>query len=219
MANISIFELLEGQRQTAYLIALTMIPGVGDVLAKKLIAYCGGVAEVFSASRPALRKIPNIGEVLAKAVHGSNVLELAGKELGFAEKHGIKVLSFLDPDYPQRLGHCVDAPIVLYVKGHADLNPGRVVSVVGTRTATRYGKSMTNTIIEELAEANVTVVSGLAYGIDITAHRAALKYGAPTLACLAHGLDRIYPGQHRKAAKDIARTGGLLSDFPTGRIS
>lgn len=193
-----------------------MIPGVGDVLAKKLIAYCGGVKEVFSKNRSALKQIPNIGEVLASAVQSSNVLQAAEKEITFADKHGIRILSFLDEDYPQRLKHCVDSPIVVYVKGKVSMNPERIVSIVGTRNATRYGKQLTENMVEELAAAKVTVISGLAYGIDITAHRASLKFGTLTMACLAHGLDRMYPKIHSKIAKEIIENGALISDFPTG---
>jgi len=207
---------VKGSETTLYLIALTKIPGVGDVVAKKLIAYCGGVKEVFSKTRSTLKQIPSIGEVLANAVYGSKVLKEAEKELLFTEKHGIRVLSFFDKAYPQRLKQCVDSPIVMYVKGNAELNPKRIVSIVGTRNATRYGKDITEKMVEQLAAANVTIISGLAYGIDITAHRAALKFGAPTLACLAHGLDRIYPKVHTNVAKEIISEGALISDFPIG---
>ncbi len=186
------------------------------MVAKKLIAYCGGVKEVFSQSRSALKQIPSIGNVLASAVHGSSVMKEAEKELLFADKHGVQVTSFLDKTYPKRLKHCVDSPIVLYTKGPAELNPLRCVSIVGTRNATRQGKELTEKVVSELAEADVSVISGLAYGIDVAAHKAALKFGAPTVACLAHGLDRMYPKVHANVAKEIVEKGALMTDFPIG---
>ncbi|MDP6909025.1 MAG: DNA-processing protein DprA, partial [Flavobacteriales bacterium] len=207
---------MERQEQTLYLIALTKIPGVGDVVAKKLIAYCGGVKEVFSQSRSALKQIPSIGNVLASAVHGSSVLKEAEKELSFTDKHGVQVISFLDKSYPDRLKHCVDSPIVLYTKGPADLNPIHSISIVGTRNATRQGKELTEKMVEELGATNITIISGLAYGIDVAAHKAALKFSTPTIGCLAHGLDRMYPKVHAKVAKEILENGALVTDFPIG---
>lgn len=190
--------------------------GVGDARVKKLVAYCGGAKEVFTRPRSFLSKIPNIGNAVANAVHSSNVLQLAEAELEFASKNNVKAISFLDDDYPQRLKHCDDAPIVLYTKGNGNINPNRVISIVGTRMATRHGKEITESIVEELAKANVTIVSGLAYGIDITAHRACLKSGVPTIACLAHGLDRIYPKEHVNTAREMLNAGALITDFPIG---
>ncbi len=207
---------MDRQEQTLYLIALSKIGGIGDARVKKLVAYCGGAKQVFNRPTSFLQKIPNVGKVLSTAVASSDVLKQAEEELAFAERNNVKAISFLDNDYPQRLKHCDDSPIVLYVKGNGSINPNRCVSIVGTRMATRHGKEITESIVEQLAVANVTVVSGLAYGIDINAHRACLKFGVPTIGCLAHGLDRIYPKVHGSTATEMLQNGALITDFPIG---
>lgn len=189
---------------------------MGDARVKKLVAYCGGAKAVFKQSKTFLEKIPNIGAAIAGAVQSSETLKKAEQELEFADKNQVMVTSFLDDGYPQRLKHCEDSPIVLYSKGNGSINPPRAISIVGTRTATRYGKVMTENIIEGLSQSNITILSGLAYGIDITAHRACLKFNVPTIACLAHGLDRIYPAEHTNTANEMLENGALITDFPIG---
>lgn len=193
-----------------------MVPGIGDARVKKLVAYCGGAKEVFMRPKGFLEQIPSIGDKIASAVAKSDVLRMAEKELAFAEKNQVSAISFLDADYPQRLKHCDDSPIVLYKKGNGSINPPRAVSIVGTRNATREGKEVTENLVEQLANAGVTIVSGLAYGIDITAHKASLKNNIPTIGCLAHGLDRIYPKLHERTANEMLDTGALITDFPIG---
>lgn len=209
-------EMVDRQEQTLYLIALTKVTGLGDTRIKKLVAYCGGPKEVFSQSKTFLEKIPTVGNAIASAVRNSDVFKEAEKELEFAVKNDVKAVSFLDAGYPNRLKHCEDSPVVLYVKGNGNINSERSVAVVGTRNATRYGKEMTEKMVEKLAESNITIVSGLAYGIDIAAHKAALKFDTPTIACLAHGLDRIYPQLHTNTANEILEKGALITDFPIG---
>ena len=189
---------------------------MGDARVKKLVAYCGGAKEVFHQPKSFLNKIPNIGNAVSSAVKSSAVLKLAEDELAFADKNQVKAVSFLDDDYPQRLKHCDDSPIVLYAKGYGSINPERAISIVGTRNATRQGKELTEEIVRELAQADVTIISGLAYGIDVAAHRACLKFGVPTIGCLAHGLDRIYPKENANVAKDMLEIGALITDFPIG---
>lgn len=193
-----------------------MIPGIGDARIKKLVAYCGGAKEVFEQKKGFLEKIPNIGQKIAASVSSKDVLNRAEKELLFARKHGVSVISFLDNEYPSRLKHCTDSPVVLYKKGNGSINPARSVAVVGTRNATREGKETTEKLVEELAKSGVTIVSGLAYGIDITAHKASLKFNTPTIGCLAHGLDRIYPQVHSSTAEKMLENGALITDFPIG---
>lgn len=194
-------------------IALTLIPGIGDVAAKKLIAYCGSPEEVFKAKKPHLLKIPGMGEATANALLNHSALSRAEKELEFAMKHNIEVLFYLDESYPKRLKHCNDNPIVLYFKGKANLNSEKMISIVGTRNATEYGKKITQHLVEDLREHQATIVSGLAYGIDIYAHKAALQQGLPTVAVLAHGLDRIYPPAHKVTAERMLEHGGILTEF------
>lgn len=200
-----------------YQIALTLLPKVGDVLAKKLIAYCGGVEAVFKESKKSLLSIPGIGTVVANSILSQKVLSSAALEIRFMRKHNIDPIFFLDDNYSFRLKQCADAPIMLYTKGNVNLNAKKVISIVGTRNATSYGKQSTEKIIEGLSQLeDVIVVSGLAYGIDIAAHKACLKYNVPTLAVLAHGLDRVYPKIHTRVFNDIQATGGLISEFTGG---
>lgn len=196
-----------------YQIALTLVPGVGDIGAKKLIAYCGSAEGVFKEKRKNLIKIPGLGETTANAILSAKVLDRAGKEIDFTAKHNIKTFFFLDKDYPYRLKNCIDGPVMLYYKGSADLNSDRILGVVGTRRATGYGRDMCRNLIREIAMPGLLVVSGLAYGIDTYAHKSALENQIPTIAVLAHGLDRIYPDQNRGLAEKMIANGGLLTDF------
>lgn len=190
--------------------------GIGDARIKKLVAYCGGPKQVFRQPKSFLLKIPSIGAAIANVVSSSVVLKQAEDELQFALKNSVRAISFLDSDYPQRLKHCDDSPVVLYAKGNGSINPSRALSIVGTRNATRQGREIAESIVEQLAKAQVTIVSGLAYGIDIAAHKASLKFNIPTIGCLAHGLDRVYPKLHTNTAIEMLENGALITDFPIG---
>jgi DNA processing protein len=196
-----------------YQIGITLIPGIGDVNGKKLISYCGSAEAVFREKKRNLLKIPGIGQSTVNSIVSQKVLERAEQEIVFIEKFGIKPLYFLDKEYPGRLKHCIDSPILLYFMGNADLNAERIVSVVGTRRASDYGKEYCDKIIEGLSDVNVLVVSGLAYGIDTQAHKAALHHNLPTVGVLGHGLDRIYPYANKSMAEKMINQGGLLTDF------
>jgi DNA processing protein len=200
-----------------YYIALTLIPGVGSILAKRLTAYCGSASAVLTATRGALQKIPGIGSILAGeiAAQQQQALKQAEQELLFIEKHKIKAYCYSDNEYPERLRHCEDSPVVLFVKGNIDLNRVKFLSVVGTRQATPYGQMNCEKIIGQLAERghNPVIVSGLAYGIDICAHRAALQQKLDTVAVMATGLDKIYPSSHMATARQIVEHGAWVSDF------
>lgn len=201
-----------------YKIALSLIPGIGGVLARNLLAYVGSVEGIFSESQQSLMKIPGIGEVNAKRIKNSNVLGKAEKELEFIQKHKIDTFFYTDIDYPRRLRNCLDAPILIYSKGKMTLDEQRVISIVGTRNATDYGKWVCDEMIQQFSERNykILVVSGLAYGIDVQAHKSALKYGIPTVGVIAHGLDRLYPALHKETAKQMLASGGLVTDFTSG---
>ena len=204
------------KQETLYRIGITLIPTVGDATAKKLIAYCGGVEAVFKEKTGALQKIPSIGKKVADAIVGQNVLGRAEEELKQIEKRGIIPYFYLDSNYPKRLFHCDDGPVMLYTKGEMDLNPDKILSIVGSRKATNHGQGFTEKLVADLASRNVTIVSGLAYGIDVAAHRSAVKNNVQTIAGLAHGLDRLYPSQHTATAKEMIKNGGLITDFITG---
>lgn len=201
-----------------YTIALTMVNGVGGILSRQLLNALGDARAVFQEKKQLLERIPGIGSTLAAEITNPDVLRRAEEEIRFIEKAGISVLLWEDKAYPARLLECPDAPIVLYYKGEGDLNPHHAISVVGTRHATRYGQEMTASLLEELSTVfpDTLIVSGLAYGIDIAAHRQALTSGLPTIGVLAHGLDRIYPSAHRQTAVKMLERGGLLTDFPSG---
>ncbi|MDB4584204.1 DNA-processing protein DprA [Draconibacterium sp.] len=198
-----------------YKIALSLIPGIGGVLARNLVAYIGSVEGVFSESLRSMMKIPGIGEYNAKQIRNANVLPEAEKEIEFIQKQGIQAHFYTDEGYPRRLKSCIDSPILIYTKGNMKLDEQRVISIVGTRNATDYGKRVVEDLIKEFSERNynILVVSGLAYGIDIFAHRSALKFGLPTVGVLAHGLDKLYPALHRETANKMQGNGGLLTDF------
>jgi DNA processing protein len=197
-------------------IALTMIEGVGDVLARQLISYCGDVDAIFREKKRNLEKIPDIGPKTAASIAGFRNFARAEKELEFILKHHIEMYFYLDEDYPARLKNCYDAPLLLYYKGTASLNHNRMVAIVGTRKATDYGREFTNKLVEELSLMKAFVISGLAYGIDITAHKAALNSGIETIGVMAHGLDRIYPQVHKPVARKMTEHGGLLTEHISG---
>ena len=199
-----------------YQIGITLIDGVGDITAKKLIAYCGGVEAVFSEKKSALLKIPDIGSTAANAVLSQRVLAQAEKEIEFIHNRDINPLFYLDDGYPERLRYCDDAPVMLYCAGNMDLNRKRMVSIVGTRSATTHGKKFCEDLVEQLAHNDVSIISGLAYGIDITAHKAALRHGIETCAVVAHGHDRVYPNLHSGVLQRMYDKGGLVTEFVSG---
>lgn len=199
-----------------YQVALTRVPQIGDVHAKALIGIYGDAVSVFKAPKKQLENIDGIGTVRATAIKGFNNFDNCEEEIAFIEKYKIQPLFINSPLYPKRLLNCYDSPVLLYYRGNADLNAEKIISVVGTRNHSDYGKQVCEKMIEELKEENVLVVSGLAFGIDTIAHKTALKNNLPTVAVLAHGLDRIYPHQNKALAKQIAEYGGLLTDFASG---
>ncbi len=196
-----------------YQIGISLIPGIGDVNGKKLISFCGSAEAVFKSSRKALNAIPGMGDILINNILNQKVLTRAEKEIRFLEKNNIRALYYQNEDFPQRLLNCYDHPLILYYNGAADMNHQRIVAFVGTRRATDYGRTVCRELIEGLAEKDVLLVSGLAYGIDGCAHHQALALNIPTVGVLGHGLDKLYPSQHKKLASDMLEKGGLLTDF------
>lgn len=199
-----------------YKIGITLIDGIGDITAKKLIAYCGGVEAVFLEKKSALLKIPDVGGTAANAVVTQSVLSKAEKEIEFIRKRNINPLFYLDNDYPERLKYCDDSPVMLYCAGNMDLNRKRIVSIVGTRSATQHGKKLCEDLVAQLKHNNVSIISGLAYGIDITAHKAAVRHGVETCAVVAHGHDRVYPDLHSGILQRMYEKGGLVTEFVSG---
>jgi DNA processing protein len=199
--------------QLLYQIAITLVPGIGDITGKKLIAYCGGVEAVFKEKKSALLKIPGIGISIVESILNQDCFKIAEKEIDFIANNSIKTLFFTDDKYPARLLNCEDGPLLLYFKGDIDFNVPRVIGFVGTRKATNEGRIICEKFISGLKSKDVLVVSGLAYGIDSFAHKAALNENLKTIGVLGHGLDKIYPSQNKKLAQKMIHNGGLLSEF------
>ena len=199
-------------------VGLTYIKNIGATLSKTLVSYFGDAEAIFNAPKAKLMKVPGIGEKTLSQMDLPAALAKAGAELEYIAKNNIDVIFYTDSRYPKRLKNCNDSPVLLYSRGNANLNNPRVVSIVGTRNATEYGKDLCRQLIEELASYNVLVISGLALGIDVAAHKDCLKYNVPTVGVLGHGLDRMYPGQNRPTAEKMILNGSLLSEYPSGTI-
>ncbi len=198
------------------MLALQRVPGIGDRLTRQLISYCGSADQVFRTAKHKLTKIPGVGDICARAIHDGNTMSEAERELRRAERSNVAVITYLDKSYPQRMKFLDDAPVVLYVHGNTNLNAARVVAVVGTRNATPYGKQMVDHIIADLIPHGALVVSGLAYGIDIQAHKQALKHNLATIAVLGSGIDVIYPSSHKDTASKIVNQGALVTEKAFG---
>jgi len=197
-------------------IALTLIPNIGDVRAKALLEIFGDAESIFKASKKQLETIDGIGTIAAHSIKHFNDFKICEEEIAFIEKNRIFPLFITDQKYPQRLLNCYDSPTLLYYKGNADLNATKIISIVGTRNNSEYGKATCEKLLEDIAEQNVVVMSGLAFGIDSVAHKASLKNNLKTVGVVAHGLDKIYPAQNKILAKEMLSQGGLLTDFMSG---
>jgi DNA processing protein len=199
-----------------YQVALTLIEGLGSILTKNLVSHCGSAQQVFQWPAAKLLKIPGIGEHLVAKIVAKDSFAAAEKVFAEVEKHQAQLIFYTDPSYPQRLKALYDAPPLLYYRGTQDLQFTRSVSIVGTRKATEYGKKITEQIVEGLAGHQVVIVSGLAYGIDIVAHRTALKVGLPTVGVMANSVEMVYPPTHEKTAQQMLQQGALISESPFG---
>ncbi|MEO9481905.1 MAG: DNA-processing protein DprA [Ekhidna sp.] len=202
--------------ELVFQISLELIPGIGSKGTKQLMSYCGSATDVFKSTKSKLLRIPGVGEKMAAAIKNANPFKEAEFILNSAEKIGVEVLHYTNPLYPKRLKQVVDAPNIIYKKGAGDLNPKKSIAIVGTRKATEYGKGITDKIVNDLSSLGVTIVSGLAYGIDIQSHKTCLKNKVPTFAVLAGGLDRVYPSVHKKYAEEMQEMGGIVSESIPG---
>lgn len=198
------------------LLALHFVPGIGDVLFKQLISYCGSGEQVFKTPRGKLLKIPGIGPATADSIGSGKSLTQAELEFRKAEKENAQILFYLDNAYPTRLKSIEDSPAVLYSKGNINLNAPKIIAVVGTRKATDYGKRFIESLLGELKSHSPLILSGLAYGVDIHAHKQALIEGFPTVGVLGSGLDVIYPAAHKDIVKKMFSGGGLLTEHCFG---
>ena len=195
------------------ILALQAAPGIGDITAKKLIAQCGSPEAIFSTSKRSLEQIDGIGSFISGTLSDVMNFKKAEKELSYIQKNKIQCHYFEDSSYPKGLKHCADGPILLFSSGNIQIQNQPVVSIVGTRRASVRGTMFCEQLIEQLSTFNPIIASGFAYGIDITAHKTAMKYNLQTLACLAHGIQKCYPSGHIKYRKQIEANGGFYSDF------
>jgi len=195
-----------------YQIAVTMLPGIGNVYARHLVTHFGTAEAVLKAKKKDLLLIEGIGHRRIEGILNFDLNKIE-REISFIEKHRIQPLFFMNPDYPKRLLHCFDSPIMLYYKGNANLNASRIVAIVGTRNPSDYGRIACESLVKGLVSENIIIISGLAFGVDTIAHKAALNNNIETVGVLAHGLDRIYPPENKGIAKQMVKAGGLLTEF------
>lgn len=201
------------ENELLYALALQNVPKIGDTIAKKLIAHCGSPEAVLKEKKQNLLKIDGIGHVTIKDLFANNHLEAAEAELRFIKTEGIKAHYFTSEAYPEKLKHCIDSPILLFESGNINLNNRHIISIVGARKITTSGIAFCEKLVEALAVYNPIIVSGYAYGTDITAHKAAIDNKLQTVACLAHGLNQIYPKAHKKYMAAVENNGGFYTDF------
>jgi DNA processing protein len=196
-----------------HLLALQQVEGVGDIMAKKLITHCGNAAEVFKTKSSQLGAIDGIGSILLKNLKNKTVFEKAEQELQFIKSNEIKVSYFQDENYPDRLKHCIDGPVLLFTSGNIDLKNKKTISIVGTRQITSYGMEFCRKLIEDLAPLDPVIISGFAYGVDIFAHQLAMEHDLQTIGVVAHGLNQIYPKSHKKYVAKVEKNGGFMTEF------
>ncbi len=196
-----------------YTLALQHIPNLGDTTAKKLIRHFGKAENIFREKKSHLLKIDGIGQLRIKELYDSKHLQAAEDELKFIEKNHISTHYFQENDYPEKLKHCIDSPLLLFSRGNIDLKNKKIISIVGTRQVTVHGTQFCEKLIEDLAVVEPVIISGFAYGVDITAQKAAVKNGLQTIGCLAHGLNQVYPKVHKKYVTQIEENGGFFTDF------
>lgn len=196
-----------------FILALQNVPKIGDITAKKLIAHCGSAEAVLHEKKQHLLKIDGIGSSMLHDIFNKSHLLAAEAELTYIRNHDVVPLYFMDTNYPEKLKHCIDGPILLFQSGHIDLKARRLISIVGTRKITASGVAFCEQLIEQLAIFNPVIISGFAYGTDIIAQKAALKHHLQTVGCLAHGLNQVYPKVHNKYVAEIEKNGGFLTEF------
>ena len=195
------------------ILRLQKCKAVGDILAKKLIVNVGDVSQIFKEKRASLSKINGIGNHVLKHLFDEESLRRASRELKYIKENAVSYSYFLEDDYPTNLQHCIDSPILLFKDGNIDFSNQKIISIVGTRNMSSYGRDFCNKLIEDLAQYNPLIISGFAYGVDICAHKAAIKNNLQTVAVLAHGLEQIYPKVHKKYINKVNENGGFLTEF------
>lgn len=201
------------EEELLHVLALLKVDGVGDIIAKKLLTHCGSAAAVFKQKGSQITGIDGIGSVLLKNLKNKSVFEKAESELKFIKNNNIAVSFFQDEQYPERLKHCIDGPVLLFHSGNINIKNRKIISIVGTRQITAYGTAFCQKLIADLAPLNPIIVSGFAYGVDIVAHQAALDHNLQTIGVVAHGLNQVYPKIHKKYVAKIEENGGFMTEF------
>ncbi len=201
------------EEELYYTLALLRVDGIGDIMAKKLLQHCGTAKAVFETKRNHLAAIDGVGSFLVNNLKVTSVFEKAQKELDYIRKNNIAVSFFKEDSYPERLKHCIDAPVLLFASGNLDFSNRKIISIVGTRQITSYGTDFCKKLIEDLAPLNPIIVSGFAYGVDIVAHQLAMEFGLQTIGVLAHGLNQVYPKVHKRYVAKMEENGGFLTEF------
>lgn len=201
------------QEDLFYLLALIKTPQIGDIHARTLLNHFHNPKEIFNASATTLERLEGIGKIRAKAIRGFKHFKACESEIRFIETNKINVFAIHEPNYPKRLIHCYDAPLLMFFKGTSTLHEEKYISIVGTRNNTAYGRKFCEQLIPSLSKMGIVVVSGLAYGIDTIVHELCVKNKIPTIGVLAHGLDRIYPESNRTLARSMVNCGGLITPF------
>ena len=209
----STYNSMLSKNELRYTLALQRVPNLGDRTAKKLLRLLGSAEAVFKEKKRNLLKIDGIGASKLKGLNNAALLDEANDEIEFIETNNISFSYFKDKSYPEALKHCHDGPILFFNTGNIDIQNKKIISIVGTRNITSYGKSFCEELISDLAMVNPVIVSGFAYGVDITAHRAAIENNLQTIGCLAHGLDQIYPRSHKKYMGKMRENGGFITEF------
>jgi DNA processing protein len=204
---------LMNDTELLHLLALLKIEGVGDIVAKKLLNHCGSAEEIFKTKASFLSSIDGIGHVLIKNLKNKSVFKLAEDELKFIQNNNINFLHYQDENYPNRLKHCIDSPVLIFASGNINLNNRKIISIVGTREITSYGTEFCKKLVEDLAPLNPIIVSGFAYGVDIIAHKTAMDNNLQTIGVIAHGLNQVYPKVHKKYVAKMEENGGFLTEF------
>jgi len=202
-----------GENELYYLLGLQKVKNVGDISARKLLRHFGSAQAVFEAAKKNRMDVPQIGSLMVDSIKGFNDWAKVENEMRYIEKNHIRVVTVFDEDYPHKLFHAPDAPILFFWQGNGKFTAPHSISIVGTRNITNYGKRMVAEIIEGLKEYKPLIISGLAYGVDVEAHLNALKHDLPTIGVLGHGFNRIYPSVHNKIADKMLESGGLITEF------
>lgn len=201
------------EEELFYVLALQKVELVGDIVAKKLLTHFGSAKEIFQSKAVKLQSIDGIGSILIRNLKDKSVFQKAETELQFIKENHIETLYFKDENYPEKLKHCIDGPVLLFASGNFDLKNRKIISIVGTRQITSYGIESCKKLISDLAPLNPIIVSGFAYGVDIVAHQAAMENNLQTIGIVAHGLNQIYPKAHKKYVAKMEENGGFMTDF------